>query len=124
MLRDGQSYFRLGIELPISIRRASGTLVRCASLNLSQTGAAVSTPSSFIVGEQVNLAFAVPNTDIFVSAEGKIIWDDKHGKAGISFACTSSSIQARFFEWLNDHFFMPRDDAAPFDSGKQVVYGP
>ncbi len=123
MLRDGQSYFRLGIELPISIRRVSGTLVRCTTLNLSQTGAAVTTPSSFLVGEHVNLAFAIPNTDIFVSAEGKVIWDDKHGKAGISFACTSSSIQARFVEWLNDHFFMPRDGAAPFDSSKQVVYG-
>jgi DNA-binding response OmpR family regulator len=111
MLRDGQSYFRFSYELPVSIRRSSGTLVQCSSINLSHSGMAVVAPCAFLVGEEIKIAFAIPNTEIFVSADGKIIWDDKHGKAGIKFDCSSAAIQARYFDWLQDHFFMTRDVA-------------
>ena len=52
MMRDGQRYFRLAVTLPISIRRGSGTVTQCTTLNVSQTGMAVNSPSSFIVGEK------------------------------------------------------------------------
>ncbi|HZQ94231.1 MAG TPA: PilZ domain-containing protein [Candidatus Sulfotelmatobacter sp.] len=106
MLRDSQVYFRLAIQLQVSVRRANGELLQCTTLNVSQTGMAVKTPAAFAVGEEVQLAFAISNTDIFVSAVGKVIWDDKHGKAGISFECTSSSVDGSFREWLHDHFHM------------------
>ena len=122
MLRDSQAYFRLAVELPVSIQRSSGGLLQCTTLNLSQSGMAVSTPATFIVGESIHLAFAIPNTDVFVTAEGKVIWDDKHGKAGINFECTSSSIHARFCEWLQDHFYMKRDDTAESGFPQQVAY--
>lgn len=112
LLRDGQQYFRLAIELPVSIRDGSGTVRQCTTLNSSQTGMAVRGSSSFIVGESVTLAFAIPNTDIVVSAEGKIIWDDKHGKTGISFECVNTLAQSRYYEWLHDHFFMRLSDTA------------
>jgi hypothetical protein len=110
MLRDGQQYFTLTVELPVSIRQASGTLLQGTTLNLSQTGMAVKSPSSLTAGEVITICFAVPNTDIFVSAEGKVIWDDKHGKTGISFQCDSASAQSRYYEWLHDHFFMMQSD--------------
>jgi len=112
MLRDGQQYFRLTVELPVSIRKTSGVLLQCTTLNLSQTGMAVRSESSFVAGEPVRLVFAIPNTDISVSAEGKVIWDDRHGKTGISFQCDSPSVQSRYYEWLHDHFFMLRSDVA------------
>lgn len=104
MLRDSQVYFRLAIELAVTIRGADGKLRQCSTLNISQTGMAVNTPEAFSVGEAIHLAFAIPNTDIFVSAEGKVIWDDKHGKSGINFECTSPSVHGPFREWLHDHF--------------------
>jgi hypothetical protein len=110
MLRDGQSYFRLTIQLPISVRRESGAVVQCTTLNVSQTGMAVSSTSGFMIGEEISIVFAIPNTGISVSAKGRIIWDDKHGKAGISFACTDTSVQARFCEWLHDQFFVTRQE--------------
>lgn len=106
MLREGQRYFRLGIELPVSVQTSSGTVRQCTTLNLSQTGMAVKSLSSFIVGEPIQIIFVVPNTDISVSAAGKIIWDDKHGKTGINFECADELTQSRYHEWLHDHFFM------------------
>jgi DNA-binding response OmpR family regulator len=123
MLRDSQSYFRLAVELPVSIRRETGPLLQCTTLNLSQTGMAVHTPAMFTAGEAIRLAFAIPNTDVFVSAEGKVIWDDKHGKAGINFECTSAAINARFCEWLHDHFYMKfGSDVRDLDSPRQIAY--
>jgi CheY-like chemotaxis protein len=121
MLRDSQIYFRLAIELRVSVRRADGKLLQCTTLNVSQSGMAVPTPTVFNVGEGIQLAFAIPNTKIFVSAEGKVIWDDKHGKAGISFECTSSAADRAFHEWLHDHFHMNLEAKSTFDT-RQVAY--
>ena len=122
MLRDGQQYFRLAVELPVSIRNGSGTVRQCTTLNLSQTGMAVTSPSSFIAGEPINLVFAIPNTDISVTAEGKIIWDDKHGKTGISFECVNPSTQSRYYEWLHDHFFMRQIESTSPETSEQITH--
>lgn len=119
MLRDGQQYFRLTAELPVSIRKASGAVVQCMTLNVSQTGMAVESESSFTTGDAVNIAFAVPNTDIVLAAQGKVIWDDKHGKTGISFQCDNSSAQTRYHEWLHDHLFMMQTDVSPLYESEQ-----
>jgi len=121
MLRDSQVYFRLAVELQVSVRRSDGKLLQCTTLNVSQTGMAVNTPAVFTVGEAIQLAFAIPNTDIFVSADGKVIWDDKHGKAGISFECASSSADKAFHDWLHDHFHMNLETKSASDA-QQVAY--
>jgi DNA-binding response OmpR family regulator len=118
ILREGQNYFRLAVELSVSIRRGSGALLQCTTLNLSQTGMAVNSSSTFTIGEQINIAFAIPNTDVFVGAEGKVVWDDKHGKTGISFECANASIQSRLNEWLQGHFFMRQSDVAEPDASE------
>jgi len=85
--------------------------VFATTINLSQSGMAVSMFSSCTVGQKLDIAFAIPNTDLLVSAEATIIWDDKHGKAGLSFECTSPAVQSRFCEWLYGHFVVrPIDD--------------
>jgi DNA-binding response OmpR family regulator len=122
MLHENQVYFRLAIEMPVSVRRASGDLLQCTTLNVSQTGLAVSTPVLLTVGEAIHLAFGIPNTEICVSAEGRVIWDDKHGKSGITFECTSSSVHASFCEWLHDHFHRNLETTAPSDTTNQVFY--
>jgi DNA-binding response OmpR family regulator len=121
MLRDSQVYFRLAVQLQVSVRRSDGNLLHCTTLNVSQTGMAVKTPAVFTIGETIQLAFAIPNTDIFVSAEGKVIWDDKHGKAGISFECASSSADEAFHDWLHDHFHMNLETKSVSDT-QQVAY--
>jgi DNA-binding response OmpR family regulator len=122
MLRDGQQYFRLALELPVAIRNGAGRVLQCTTLNLSQTGMAVRSPSAFVVGEPVHLAFAIPNTDIFVTGEGKIIWDDKHGKTGISFECVNGSAQSGYYEWLHDHFFMRQSDDVLSHASEQMAH--
>jgi hypothetical protein len=110
MLHDRRGYFRLAVELPVSIRRrASGDLVQSTTINLSQSGMAITTPRPLDVGEQLSIEFAIPKSELLLSAEGTVIWSDKQGKAGIHCEYTNSPVKARFLDWLRDHFFMQFD---------------
>ena len=104
MIRSSQAYFRINVEIPVSLARAAGRVLQCSTLNISQNGMAVITPVSLDTGEVLKLMFVIPHTDVVVSAEGTVIWDNAKGKAGIRFECSSAAAQARFLEWLHDHF--------------------
>ena len=109
MLRDSQGYFRFAVQLPVLVRTASGVVLACTTLNVSQSGIAVMTPSSFSAGDEVEINFDIPGTHTRLRAPGNIIWDDKHGKAGIHFRCEDTAVQARYFAWLHDQFFAARE---------------
>lgn len=106
MLRSSQAYFRFNIELPVSVARPGAAVLQCTTINLSQNGMAINTPQPLQPGEQLHLVFALPNSDLVMTAEGTVIWDDGHGKAGIRFEGSTASVRARYFEWLHDHFFL------------------
>ena len=48
----------------------------------------------------------VPGAKLVLSADGSVVWDDKHGKAGINFQCASADDQNRFAAWLDHEFYM------------------
>jgi CheY-like chemotaxis protein len=106
MLRERRKYFRLAVELNVSIIQSSGEEMLCKTTNLSQNGMAVITPSPLKHGETVKLNFQVPGAKLVLSADGSVVWDDKHGKAGINFQCASADDQNRFAAWLDHEFYM------------------
>lgn len=73
---------------------------------------AVATPSPFAIGSTVSLEFEVPG-QLRVQACGRIIWDDKHGKAGIAFTCADTNLQRRFSIWLDEQFYTRFDVQFP-----------
>lgn len=106
MVRSSQTYFRTNVGIPVYLARLSGVVLECSTLNISQNGMAVMTLVALDIGEVLSLMFSIPQKDIVVSAEGTVIWDNGKGKAGIRFECSSAHAQARFFEWLHDHFYV------------------
>jgi hypothetical protein len=106
MLRELRKYFRLAIEMDVSIQRSSGEEVLCKTTNVSQHGMAVLTSSPLQGGEAIKLKFDVPNTKLTLTAEGFVVWGDNHGKAGISFQYASVQDQIRFAAWLDHRFYM------------------
>ena len=104
-LYDQQNCYRLPVALPVSVRRGSGVLLPCTTINISKSGMAVSGACSLDAGERLKIVFTIPDSDLLVSAEGTVVWDDKHCKAGIRFECTSSFAKERFFDWIRDQFF-------------------
>jgi len=116
MLRDRKQYFRLAIELEVSIQTSSGMKLRGTIINISRNGMAVFTPSPINTGESLEIGFDIAEADLSVSAEGTVVWDDRHGKAGICFQCASPNVQNRFQGWLDDEFY------AQFDIGNRARY--
>jgi DNA-binding response OmpR family regulator len=106
MLLERRKYFRLAVELSVSIRRSSGEEITGKTTNLSQNGMAVLTSSALANGESIKINFQVPGAKLTLSADGSVVWEDRHGKAGINFACASVDDQNRFAAWLDHEFYL------------------
>ena len=108
MVRERRRYFRCGAEIPVLlVQTNSGVDFRCTTMNISSSGAALKVPSPLIPGEEIHLVLFLQGTDILVRAVGTVVWDDKHGKTGVSFQCASQQHQAKLDAWLDTQFHLP-----------------
>jgi DNA-binding response OmpR family regulator len=106
MIRERRRYFRCAAELPILlVKKTSGTDLRCTTINVSSSGMALATPSSLTLGEEVEIVLLLQGAGLTIRASGAVVWDDKHGKSGISFRCRTPQMQAELDSWLGAHFF-------------------
>lgn len=105
MARERRRYFRYAAEFPLLLERSgSGADLSCTTINISNSGAAVSTPSTLHPGEQVNVVLLLREPELAVRGSGSVVWDDRHGKAGINFQCGSPAVQQEFNSWLDTRF--------------------
>jgi DNA-binding response OmpR family regulator len=111
MLQDRRRYFRLVTELAVSIRTSSGMEFQCKTINISSEGMALRTPRSMQEGETVGVVFAVSSPGPLMIVEGTVIWDDKHGKAGLHLRFANSQDKDRISEWLDGEFYMQQNIA-------------
>jgi DNA-binding response OmpR family regulator len=105
MLRERRRYFRHAVKLTVRMRRNSGIELQCTTMNISRNGMAVNIPCMLDLGETLELVFTLPDVSCVVTAEGTVVWDDKHGKAGLSFQCASLEHQNHLVGWLDAQFF-------------------
>ena len=101
MVRERRRYFRSTVELPVLLIQSSGTDFRCTSMNISGSGMALATTSTLRPGEAVQVILSLPGADSAIRAIGTVVWDDRHGKTGISFKCTSPQHQTDLDCWLD-----------------------
>jgi CheY-like chemotaxis protein len=111
MLQDRRQYFRLPITLDVSLRPRGGAELRCKTINFSKNGMAVNTPLPLTVGEVLDVVIAIPTPGPAVIAEAAVIWDDRHGKAGLRLGFATSEVQRRVSEWLDSEFYTQFDIA-------------
>ena len=105
MARERRRYFRCAVNLPVLlIKINSGTDLRCRTINVSSNGMALTTPSSLNLGEEIQIVFSLPRAECRVRARGIVVWDDKHGKTGVSFRCADSRDQRELNLWLDAQF--------------------
>jgi len=72
-------------------------------MNISRSGMAVVTPLPLSLGAEIEIKLFLSSDPI--RATGTVVWDDKHGKSGISFRCITPKMQAHLDAWLNAQFF-------------------
>lgn len=111
MLQDRRQYFRLPVTLDVSVRPRGGTEFRCKTINVSKKGMAVGTPLPLKVGGVLDVVVAIPTPGPAVIAQATVIWDDKHGKAGLRLDFANSLVEGRVSEWLDSEFYTQFDIA-------------
>jgi DNA-binding response OmpR family regulator len=106
MVRESRRYFRCAAELPALLTQANaGTDLKCTTTNISSNGMALRTPSSLHPGEVVQIVLFLQGAGRAVRANGTVVWDDKHGKTGVSFQCSVPEDQNELDAWLNIRFY-------------------
>jgi hypothetical protein len=50
------------------------------------------------------MSFVLPGGKSQTRARGVVMWDDKHGKAGLSLECVSPQMQLELDSWLDASF--------------------
>lgn len=120
MVRESRRYFRCTVEIPVLlIRTRLGEDCRCTTMNVSSGGVALKAPSPLDPGEEIQLILFLQGIEVMVRAIGTVVWDDKHGKTGISFKCAGPQHQIELDSWLNTQFNLPGPRCAPFEEASQ-----
>jgi len=102
MARERRRYFRCAVSVPVLlIPENSKADSRCTSINVSSGGIALLSPVVLTPGDRVEVIFPLPGMDSLIRANGTVIWDDKHGKTGLSFRCTGPEHQSDLDAWLD-----------------------
>jgi PilZ domain-containing protein len=104
MTSERRRYFRCTAEIPVQLVRDSGEEIACKTINVSSSGMAVNGLSPFKTGEKLHIALTLPDSNSQVRAQATVMWDDKHGKTGLSIECANSQMQRELDTWLDAQF--------------------
>jgi len=106
LARERRLYFRCSAELPVLLTRARATTdLRCTTINISSNGMALVTPFPLNPGEDVRIILFLQASGPVVRASGTVVWDDKHGKSGLTFRCSIARDQNELQTWLDTQFY-------------------
>ncbi len=111
MTHERRRYFRCTAELPVFLTRADGSDLVARTGNISANGMSIHSRAIFKLGEKVGIALDLQNGGPHVLARGVVVWDDKHGKSGISFHCIRPELQGTLDAWLDAEFKKLREYA-------------
>lgn len=102
MTQERRRYFRCATELPVFLTRADGSDLVARTGNVSANGMSIRSSVTFKLGERVGITVDLQNGGPHVLARGVVVWDDKHGKSGVSFHCVRPELQGILDSWLDE----------------------
>jgi hypothetical protein len=104
MVGGHRRHFRCtaSIQVEVKIIR-SGESFQCSTINISGNGVAIASPIPLKPAEMLNISLLLPD-ETTVYATGIVIWDDQHGKTGVSFQCSDPEMRHRLDSWLDSRF--------------------
>lgn len=112
MVRERRRYFRCAVRAPVLLTRSGSQAdLRCTTINLSASGVALNTPSALAPGERLQIVIFLCDGELPIRAIATVVWDDRHGKTGLSFRCCSPQDKSDLEGWLDAQLpFLIRTD--------------
>lgn len=100
MLRERRRYFRQRLDVPAAIQLESGEKTPARTLNVSESGLAISASLKLPTGQKIRFAFTLPDTDLLISGLGQVVWSDARGQAGVHFEEVKAQALQELKNWL------------------------
>ena len=72
-------------------------------IDLSEKGMAVRSPGGLVSGATVEVWFSLPYTERTFQCEGKVVWSDGIGRAGLRFVNLSDETTLELRQWLSKY---------------------
>jgi PAS domain S-box-containing protein len=100
--QEQQKFFRAKVNLPVTLRNASGKETQAQAINLSTGGMgldSVSDPVGF--AGVLDVSFLLPESETVMHAKGRLVWADVGGRAGLRFVVIEPELFQHLQHWTN-----------------------
>jgi ActR/RegA family two-component response regulator len=101
MFRERRRDYRCPIEMRTLVR-VDYKEFAASSINISETGMAIHSPSPLINGARVQLQLDLPGVIESLKIAGEVRWADPKGRAGIHFLEVPGAVSGRLQLWLSE----------------------
>lgn len=100
--QEQQKFFRAKVNLPVTLRNASGKECQAQAVNLSTGGMGLeSIPDPVTFTGLLDVTFLLPDSDTVIQAKGRLVWADAGGKAGLRFVVIEPALFEHLQRWTN-----------------------
>ncbi|HSB76385.1 MAG TPA: response regulator [Terriglobales bacterium] len=100
MLRERRRYFRHRLDGPAELQLESREKTPGRTLNVSESGLAISANLTMRAGQKIWFSFTLPETNLVISGSGQIVWTDARGQAGVHFDEVKPEALQELRNWL------------------------
>lgn len=99
MHRERRRYFRLPVQIAVTITCGRSQEMKVTASNLSEGGMAIQATSG-LPQDVSRVRFTLPGTDITLSPKAEMTWSDAAGRGGIRFLDLTSNAREQLETWL------------------------
>lgn len=100
MLRERRRYFRHRLDVAAEIQLESEEKTAARTLNVSESGLAISARVAIQAEQKLWFSFVLPDTNLQISGSGQIVWTDSRGQAGLHFEEVKPEALQELKNWL------------------------
>ena len=102
MMRERRRYFRVPVDIPVTLVFSEGEQIKSRATNLSEGGMAAELPVKFSSSIR-KVQFTLPRTNNSVETRAELAWADGSGKGGIKFIELPQISKDHLERWLLQH---------------------
>src|SRR5579872_5715956 len=99
MHRERRRYFRLPVEIPVTLSCSRSQEIKMTACNLSEGGMAIQS-TGVLPSDVCRVQFTLPGTDITLSPKAELAWNDSSGRGGIRFLDLTANARQQLENWL------------------------
>jgi hypothetical protein len=97
-----KKFFRAKVKLPVTLKNSQGQETQVTAVNLSVGGMGLEgLPDPRRSEGQMDISFALPDSQIRIEAKVQIVWADLEGRAGATFVVIDPAVYKELQEWTN-----------------------